>query len=185
MDDNYTKFIEQAPTQEIQSAFVRHYRKIHGYGGFREFNNIVVSISGGADSDRMLDLIERIGYDKGTVRYVFFDTGMEYKATKEHLDTLEIKYGIKIDHIKAKIPVALACRRYGVPFLSKTVSQYIYRLQKHNFTWEDAPFDVLYKKFPRCKAALRWWCNAWPQNSKDNINRHRFLKEFMILNPPP
>lgn len=144
----------------------------------------MVSVSGGADSDRMVDLIERIGYPAGTVIYCYFDTGMEYKATKDHLFALEQKYGIQIRKIKAVCPVGKAVREYGYPFLSKKISNYIHRLQSHNFCWEDRPFSELYVEYPRCKAALRWWCNEWGDGSKNNINRRKWLKEYMIAYPP-
>ena len=38
------------------------------------YQNIAVSISGGADSDIMLDICSRLRDD---LRYVFFDTGIE------------------------------------------------------------------------------------------------------------
>ena len=34
------------------------------------------------------------------------------------------------------------------------------RLQRHNFQWEDEPFEVLYAKYPKCQSALQWWCNT-------------------------
>ena len=145
---------------------------------------IMVSISGGADSDIMLDMIERIGYPLSKIHYVFFNTGLEFNATKEHLEYLEEKYGIQIERHSAKVPVPLGVRKYGCPFLSKQVSQYISRLQKHNFKWEDKSFEELYAEYPHCKAALRWWCNKWGEKSKMNISYNRFLKEFMIANPP-
>lgn len=144
----------------------------------------VSAYRGGADSDRLMDFVERIGYPAGTVHYIFFDTGMEFKATKEHLADLEKKYGVSVQRIHAKTPVAMACHNCGVPFLSKQISEYIYRLQRHNFKWEDRPFDELYAEYPKCKAALRWWCNAWGEHSKMNISCRKYLKEFMILNPP-
>lgn len=57
---------------------------------------IVVAISGGSDSDVVLDLIEKVKGDKD-VKYVWFNTGLEYQATKDHLKYLETKYGIKIE----------------------------------------------------------------------------------------
>ena len=169
-----------APTAEIQESFIKHRWKFQD--GF--YKNIVVSVSGGADSDRMIDFIEKIGYPVGTVRYVFFNTGVEYQATKDHLSELEDKYGITIERVPAKMPVILACREYGQPFLSKQISNYIHRLQRHGFKWEDRPFDELYAEYPRCKAALRWWCNDWGEGKKTNINRRKYLKEFLIANPP-
>jgi hypothetical protein len=70
----------------------------------------------------------------------------------------------------------------------------IERLQRHGFKWEDRPFEELYKEYPRCKVALRWWCNDFPDKigkngkviqSKFNIKYIRGLKEYMIANPIP
>lgn len=178
-------------TFEIQTAFIKAWGKIHGYGNdgtglkpFTMYPKIMVSVSGGSDSDIVIDMIERIGYPLSEVDYVFFDTGMEFQATKCHLDYLEQKYGIQIKRFRAKIPVPLGVRKYGVPFLSKKVSQNISRLQKHGFKWEDRSFEDLYAEYPRCKSALRWWCNGWSENSSQNIKRYKWLKEFMIENPP-
>lgn len=181
----YNAMLDACPTMETQASFLKHYNKFREHNGHEpRFENVMVSVSGGADSDRMIDLIERIGYKNGTVSYHYYNTGMEYRTTIRHLDDLENKYGIKIERHYAKMPVAVACKRYGVPFLSKIISEYISRLQKHGFTWEDKPFDVLYAEYPKCKAALRWWCNEWGENSQLNINRRKWLKEFMVANPP-
>lgn len=155
-------------------------------------NNILVSLSGGADSDVMLDLLLRVAQDNDVpidkFNFVFYDTGIEYQATKEHLNYLENKYNIKIERMKALKPVPLGCRKYGLPFLSKYVSEMIERLQRHNFKFEDEPFEVLYNKYPKCKGALKWWCNEHEtkngRTSNFNINHNKYLKEFMIANPP-
>ena len=154
----------------------------------KRYNNIMCSISGGADSDILLDICTKLDVNK-KIKYVFFDTGLEYVATKNHLQYLEKKYNITIEVEKAIKPISLCCRQYGVPFLSKQISEWIKRLQKHNFKWEDKPFDVLYEEYPRCKAALKWWCNKFDkkkngQESSYNINYHKYLKEFLIANPP-
>lgn len=60
------------------------------------YETILCSISGGSDSDVMLDLIHRVDLNK-KVKYVWFNTGLEYQATKEHLDYLEQKYNITIE----------------------------------------------------------------------------------------
>ena len=93
---------------------------------------VCVSVSGGADSDIIVDMVSKIRPDS---RYVWFNTGMEYKATKEHLEYIENRYGIKIERIRAKFPVPLAVRKFGYPFLSKDISEHISRLQIHNFDW--------------------------------------------------
>lgn len=60
----------------------------------KEYNNIMVSLSGGYDSDIMLDLLLRV-CPREKMRFVFFDTGIEYTATKEHLAHLEDLYKIQ------------------------------------------------------------------------------------------
>lgn len=193
--DSMTELLESVPkenmTFEMCNAFVKAWVKIHGYGGgksevhpFTMYPKIMVSVSGGADSDIVLDLVERIGYPLSEVHYAFFDTGLEFAATKRHLEYLEQKYGITIERYRAKIPVPLGVKKYGVPFLSKKISNNIQRLQKHGFKWEDKPFEELYAEYPRCKSALRWWCNQWGEKSKLNISNRKWLKEFMIANPP-
>ena len=148
------------------------------------------SISGGSDSDIVLDVIQNVD-EKKKVRYFWIDTGLEYRATKEHLDDLERKYGIEIERIKACKPIPVCCKEYGQPFLSKYVSEQIMRLQQHGFQWEDKPLPELLEQYPNCKIALQWWCNAYysPENgivkmSRFSIGRNRWLKEFMMANPP-
>ncbi len=148
-----------------------------------QYDNIVVSVSGGSDSDIMIDMFTKCDPGK-KVKYVFFDTGLEYQATKRHLDFLEDKYSIKIDRERAIKSIPTSCKEYGQPFLSKHVSEMISRLQRHNFKWEDKPYDVLIKEYPKCKSALQWWCNEKGEKSSFNISRNKLLKEFMTTNPP-
>ena len=152
----------------------------------KEYQKILCSVSGGSDSDIMVDLCTKCD-SEGKITYVFFDTGLEFAATKEHLRYLEQKYNIEIKKIKAIKPVPVCCKTYGQPFLSKQVSEWIERLQRHNFKWEDEPFDILIKRYPNCRAALRWWCNDFERKEKEssfNIAFNMYLKEFMIKNPP-
>lgn len=179
MPNSWMDLYAAAPTEIVQNAFGTHFKKFHVY------ERIMVSVSGGSDSDILIDMIERMGYEKGTVVYVFFNTGIEYQATKDHLDYLEERYGIKIERIPAKMPTTVACKKYGVPFLSKMISENIHRLQLHNFKWEDKPFEELLKEYPNCKSALKWYCNRWGEKSQKNIKRRFGLKEFLIANPPP
>lgn len=115
---------------------------------------------------------------------MFFDTGLEYDATREHIKFLEEKYSITIETAKPKKSIPKSCKEDGVPFLSKQISEYISRLQRHNFKWEDRPFDDLYKEYPKCKAALQWWCNEKGEGSHFNIVKKRWLKEFLVAHPP-
>lgn len=174
-------------TKECENpTIIESFRKANKIINNPKYKNIICSISGGADSDVMLDLCYRVDISK-KIDYVFFDTGLEYKATRDHLDYLENKYGIEISRQRPTKPIPYTTKHYGQPFLSKNVSEYIKRLQKHGFKWEDEPFDVLYKKYPKCKVALKWWCNAWGidgRKSQFDISYNKYLKEFMIQNPP-
>lgn len=178
--------LDKSPNVVSYEAFCKCWRYIYIH------HNILVSLSGGADSDVMLDLIIRVA-EKDNIPldkfiFVFFDTGIEYQATKEHLDYLESKYNIKIERMRALKPVPLGCKQYGLPFLSKYASEMIERLQKHNFEFKDEPYEILIEKYPKCKIALKWWCNGHEtkngRTSRFNIDYNKHLKEFMVLNPP-
>lgn len=200
------ELLESSPDAFIADAFVITNAKIQRY------NNIVCAISGGSDSDIMLDICTKLDSNK-KITYVWFNTGLEYQATKDHLKFLEKKYGIEIEVINAVKPIPIACKIYGLPFISKRVSKLINALQRNNFKWEDRPLLDLLKEYcktvPRekgeknperyffyngeywrgCCSALRWWCNDFPKSdkgydSKFNINYNKYLKEFMIANPP-
>ena len=153
-----------------------------------KYTSVICSISGGSDSDILLDLCSKIDKDK-KITYVFFETGIEYSATREHIVFLEKKYNIKINVYRAKKTVPVCCKEFGQPFLSKQVSEWISRLQHHDFQWEDESYEELIVKYPNCKAALRWWCDKWGKRengsiSSYSINYNKYLKEFMIDNPP-
>ena len=146
------------------------------------YQSIICSISGGSDSDIVLDICTKVDKQK-KIHYVWFDTGLEYQATKNHLKYLEEKYDINIESFKAIKPIPVSCKEYGQPFLSKYVSDMILRLQRHGFKWEDKPFNELYEEYPKCKTALQWWTNT-NQSLNFNIKKNRWLKEFMVINHP-
>lgn len=148
------------------------------------FENIMVSISGGSDSDVIIDLMLRSVEDRSKLHFVFFDTGLEYQATKDHLLYLEEKYSVQIERLRPKKPLPICSREFGEPFISKLVSEYMMRLQKHGFKWESGTYDELIVKYPKCESALKWWCNAWGEGSSYNISRNKWLKEFIQANPP-
>lgn len=146
-----------------------------------KYKNIVCSISGGSDSDILLDMVSKADKEK-KVKYLFIDTGVEYEATKKHIKFLEEKYNVKINTIRnQKKPIPTVVKEYGQPFLSKLVSAYIYQLQKCNFEWDDTD-DYIYlikkyckcydepygnhyvklkdgKYYKGCVGAILWWCN--------------------------
>lgn len=206
----------------ISDAFTKADSVINDKG----YCNMAVSVSGGADSDIMLDMVARLDKRSGiNVHYVFFDTGIEYQATKDHLDELEKKYGIHIERVPAAVPVPLGCFKYGLPFLSKTVSENISYLQAHNFQWEDDDYATLVDRYCErnedpeeierlekqrledgseyikpwtyvnggwykgCISGLKWWCNEKKEPGTEEVSRfciaqNRYLKEFMMQNPP-
>ncbi len=143
---------------------------------------ILATISGGADSDVVLDILTKVDYSK-KIKYVWINTGLEYQATQDHLDYLEKKYNITFIRIRPKKPIPLAVVQYGQPFLNKNASEHIMRLQRHGFTWIDGSFEELYKLWPDCKSSLEWWCNIH-DNSSLNICNNKWLKEFLMSNPP-
>ena len=175
---DFTELLAFAPNAETQTIFAKGKTHIS-----RHFGNIACCVSGGSDSDIMIDILTKLD-DKKKIQYVFFDTGIEYQATKNHISYLEKKYGIEIKRIKAEKTVPMSCNQYGVPFFSKYVSEMMSRLQKHGFEWEDKPYDILVEKYPKCKVALKWWCNENGDKSGFNISRNKLMKEFIIENPP-
>ena len=151
------------------------------------YGNPCCSISGGKDSDIVLDIVHRLDKED-KVKYLWCDTGIEYQATKDHLDYLESKYGIHIERCKAKETIPVCCRKYGQPFLSKYVSEMMSRLQRHNFQWENDTYENLNAKYPGCRSAIAWWTNHRDVTkhgySQFNINYNKYLKEFIMANPP-
>ena len=166
---------------ELQNIILKLYYEV------KDHDHILCSISGGYDSDIMLDMIERFG-GHGKTTYIFQNTGLEYEATKRHLEFLKERYGVEIEELKPKRAIPVCVREFGVPFWSKYVSGMLQRLQRHHFQWEDEPFEDLYRRYPHCKSSLRFWCNDFKtesgRESKFNIAYVRGLKEFIIENPP-
>lgn len=89
----YTDIMDNQPdNRPIQDALSKCYSVLQTHG------NIVASVSGGSDSDIMLDLIVRCG-GKEKTKFVFFNTGLEYEATKRQIEKLNRNYGISISII--------------------------------------------------------------------------------------
>lgn len=175
-----TEIIEYCPKDKIiGDNYIRAWKIIND----PKYKKVICTISGGADSDIVLDICTKCDMDK-KIEFVWFDTGLEYQATKEHLEYLKKKYNIEIQERKAIKSIPKCCKEYGLPFVSKQVSEFISRLQRHNFKWEDRPFAELYEEYPKCKSALCWWCNEWGEKSQFNISQNKWLKEFLVAIPP-
>jgi 3'-phosphoadenosine 5'-phosphosulfate sulfotransferase (PAPS reductase)/FAD synthetase len=153
-----------------------------------QHRRVAVSVSGGSDSDTILDLIETVKPDDCEIAYVFFDTGLEYAASKHQLEYLEMRYDIKIERRRAKKTVAVACREYGVPFISKDVSSYLSRLQTHKFDWRDSAEIATPEKYGACKSALDWYFDRRSASATGkamfSIGRYNMLRDFVSANPP-
>ena len=140
--------------------------------------NVYVSYSGGSDSDTIMWMLRNKGY---SVAAVFFDTGLEYLATKDHVEKM-INEGFHITTIKPKKSIGQTISKSGSPFISKFVSEMLYRLQRHNFDFfEDNKKDPeeLLIKFPNAQIAIKWWCNI-NGPGRFNIKQNKYLKEFLI-----
>lgn len=141
-------------------------------------NNARIAYSGGADSDVVLDFMFRY---VEPVKAVMWNTGVEFDATLEHIAMKQKSYDI--EKVRPENPVVIAVRKYGYPFISKRISDMIDRLQRHEFNFAEQghlSFDELYRLYPNCKSALRWWCDNWGEGSRFSINRKKQLKDFLI-----
>ena len=176
-DIDFSKVKGNIPeSKAILDAFIISNAKL------KRSDKAVVSVSGGSDSDVVVDMVSQL--KRKDVEYVFVNPGLELTATRLHITHLEAKYGINVQRIRPKITIPIACKKYGQPFLNKYVSNMLYRLQRHHFSFTDEPYEVLIKKYPNCKIALDWYCNRHYKGSRFVISRNRLLKEFLVNFPP-
>ena len=119
----YADFDAPAKFQAIQSIIAKH---------LKQHPKAICSYSGGADSDIMIDVIERTReiFSLPPVKYVFFNTGLEMQATKDHVKATSEKYGVKIETFRPKVNIVRASRTYGIPFVSKIMSAGLSEWQK-------------------------------------------------------
>lgn len=99
--------LDKAKTITIADAFVIMANKLND----QKYKNVVCSISGGSDSDILIDIVAKLDANKKVI-YVFFNTGLEYQATKNHLKYLERKYNIKINVINPILPIPICNKKY-------------------------------------------------------------------------
>lgn len=175
--------LNECPTIGIAEAIIKSAAKM------KRYHRIMVSVSGGGDSDFVVDIMatldkELFGSKKCT--YVNIDPGLEYKATKEHLDFLERKYDIKIVRLHPGKTVAQVAKT-AQPFCNKQASEYISRLQKHGFVFKnhyEDTFEDLLEMYPNCQSALEWFTNRKGEGSRLNIDWNKELKSFLCKYPP-
>lgn len=169
----------------------------------RQHPKAICSYSGGADSDIMLDLIERcreIIPSLPKVDYVFFNTGLEMKATKDHVKEVSEKYGVEIKEYRPKINIVQATRKCGLPFVSKIMSGGLEGWQKKGIplsikeeydSAEDkaAKRQELRERYPKCESTINFLCccdkNGEPRpNIQLVINSSKYMYDFIKENPP-
>ena len=190
---DYADFEAPAKFTAIQSIIVKH---------LRDHNNAICSYSGGSDSDIMLDLIERTrkAFNLPPVKYVFFNTGLEMKATKDHVKKTSEKYNIEITEVRPKINIVQATRTYGVPFVSKIMSAGLSEWQKKGIPlsianeYEQADDKAakrqeLRERYPKCESVINFLCccNAAGEprpNIQLVINSSKYMRDFIGEYPP-
>lgn len=165
--------------------------------------NAICSYSGGADSDILIDLIERtrkIFAKLAPVKYVFFNTGLEMKATKDHVKATAEKYGVEIEECRPKIGIVQAVKMCGVPFMSKAFSEGLGELMKKqipldiveqykNSTDKCSKYEEFKKKYPKSTCALKFLLNCDSKgnigkNNQFNISSEKYFLDFLKQNPP-
>lgn len=168
----------------------------------KEHPKAICSYSGGADSDILLDLIERTRemFQLPPVKYAFFNTGLEMRATKEHVKAVAQKYGVEIDEHRPKVNIVNATRTYGVPFVSKIMSAGLSEWQKKGIPLsiaeeydqaEDkaAKRKELKEQYPNCESVINFLCccNSAGEprpNIQLVINSSKYMRDFIGECPP-
>lgn len=167
-----------------------------------EHPKAICSYSGGADSDIMIDLIEqtRTIFALPPVKYVFFNTGLEMKAIKDHVKATAEKYGVEIKECRPEISIVQAARTYGIPFVSKIMSGGLSEWQKKGIPLsiaeeyeqaEDkaAKRRALKERYPKCESVINFLCccNSAGE-SRPNIqlviNSSKYMRDFIGEYPP-
>lgn len=163
----------------------------------------ICSYSGGADSDILIDLIERtrkIFKSLPPVKYVFFNTGLEMKATKDHVKEVAEKYNVEIETVRPKINIVRAVKEHGVPFVSKIMSGGLSEWQKKGIPLsiaeeyaeaqdKAAKRAELKERYPNCQSVINFLCccNSAGEprpNIQLVINSSKYMLDFIKEYPP-
>lgn len=189
----YADYDAPAKFQAIQSIVAKH---------LKQHPNAICSYSGGADSDILIDLIERTRrlFNLPPVSYAFFNTGLEMKATKDHVKAVAEKYGVEIQEHRPKVNIVKASREHGIPFVSKIMSYGLEEWQKKGVPLsiadeyaeaEDkaAKRQELRDRYPKCESVINFLCccNAAGEprpNIQLVINSSKWMLDFLKENPP-
>ena len=190
---DYADFNSPAKFNAIQSIIAKH---------LKAHPNAICSYSGGADSDIMIDLIERTRkiFALPPIKYAFFNTGLEMKATKDHVKSTADKYGVEIEECRPKINIVMATRKYGVPFVSKIMSSGLSEWQKKKIPlsiaqeYEQAEDKIekrkeLKERYPKCESVINFLCccNSIGEprpNIQLVINSSKYMRDFINEYPP-
>lgn len=189
----YADFDAPAKFQAIESIIAKR---------LTQHPNAICSYSGGADSDILLDLIERTRriFNLTPVKYAFFNTGLEMKATRDHVKATAEKYGVEISEYRPKVNIVTAARKYGIPFVSKIMSAGLSEWQKKGVPLsvadeydaaedKEAKRQELRERYPKCESVLNFLCCC---NSKGEprpniqlvINSSKYMRDFIAEYPP-
>lgn len=190
----YADFDSPAKFQAIMGIIARR---------LSEHPKAICSYSGGADSDILLDLIERtrkLMPGLPPVQYVFFNTGLEMKATKDHVKRNAEKYEVDIMERRPKINIVLATRKYGIPFVSKIMSAGLGEWQKKGVPlsiadeYDQAEDKIakraeLKERYPNCESVINFLCccNSAGEprpNIQLVINSSKYMRDFIGECPP-
>lgn len=167
-----------------------------------EHPKAICSYSGGSDSDIMIDVIERARmiFNLPPVKYVFFNTGLEMKATRSHVKATAEKYNVEIEEVRPKINIVIASRTCGIPFVSKIMSAGLSEWQKKGI-----PLSVAYEydhaedktakrqelraRYPKCESVINFLCccNSAGEprpNIQLVINSSKYMRDFIEEYPP-
>lgn len=189
----YADFDAPAKFQAIQSIVAKH---------LKQHPKAICSYSGGADSDILIDVIERTReiFSLPPVKYAFFNTGLEMQATKDHVRATAEKYGVEIETFRPKVNIVTASRKYGIPFVSKIMSAGLSEWQKKGIPLsiaeeydqaEDkaAKRKELKERYPGCESVINFLCccNSAGEprpNIQLVINSSKYMRDFIGECPP-
>lgn len=169
----------------------------------RQHPKAICSYSGGADSDILIDVIEtarKIVPSLPPVKYVFFNTGLEMKAIKDHVKETAKKYHVEIEEIRPKINIVQATRNYGIPFVSKIMSGGLSEWQKKKVPLSIADEYLqaedkskkrkeLSERYPKCESLINFLCccnstGEYRPNIQLVINSSKYMRDFIAEYPP-